>query len=474
MGLRIQNNIEAMNTQRQLGISSSHFSKSLERLSSGFRINRAADDAAGLAVSQSFRADIASYKVAVRNTSEANALLQVAEGSLDQMGNILTRLKELATQAASGNAGSNIDKINDEANQLVEEFDRIATSTTYAGTDLLTGSLAAGSMAGTLDASGHSSTAQTTGSDSSIVGVASTLTGFAAPVASLDASVSSLADDDNTWTIANDATASGLVLSNGNGMQFTATANTDADTITVHGMGANQSDLVISTDDDATGAADGKTITFNNLGLSEVSVENDAETGVYTFSTTGSNIVLTHSDGTNQSVAAAASSTLDFDELGISFDLGAEWDANDLDALTITVAGTSGSSMDFQIGAENADDNRLSISLADSQAATLNLTADMLSTQGGAQTALGTIDAAINQLSDNRSAVGAYMNRLSYASANLASMTENVQSAESVIRDVDMASEMTDFTKNQILMQAGTAMLAQANMAPQSVLSLIG
>ncbi len=140
MGLRIQNNIAALNAHRNLSISDSGLSKSLERLSSGFRINRAADDAAGLSVSQQFRADIASYKVASRNVSEANSLLQVAEGAMDQIGNMLTRLKELATQASSANASANLDKINAEGNALLAEIDRIANSTEYSGTKLLDGS----------------------------------------------------------------------------------------------------------------------------------------------------------------------------------------------------------------------------------------------------------------------------------------------------------------------------------------------
>lgn len=471
MGLRIQNNIAAMNAQKQLNISNTNLTKSLEKLSSGYRINRAADDAAGLAISQSFRAEIASFKVASRNTAEANALLQVAEGSLDQMGNILTRLKELATQAASGNAADNIGKINAEANQLVEEFDRIATSTQYAGRELLTGNLAAGAMAGTVADASHASTATTTGNDTWF-GVTGTLAGLAGPVAELDASVSSLADADNTWTIANNGTAQGLVLSNGNGMQYTATL-VDATSITVHGMGVDQGDLVLTTTMANTGAAGGNVV-FNNLGLSGVDVTSSAATGTYTFSTTGSNIVLTHSDGTNQSVAAAASSTLNFDNLGISFDLGAEWATNDLDGLTITVAGTSGSSMAFQIGSLNESDNQLSVSLSDAQASAFSLTADMLDTQTNAQTALTTIDSAISTLNEQRGNIGAYMNRLGYAAANLETTIENVQAAESVIRDVDMAAEMTNFVKNQILMQAGTAMLAQANMAPQAVLGLLG
>jgi flagellin len=275
MGLRIQNNIAALNAHKNLTISDSALSKSLERLSSGYRINRAADDAAGLAISQGMRADIASYKVASRNVSEANAMVQVAEGAYDQIGNMLVRLKELATQAASANAGNDRDKINAEATALLAEIGRISDSTEYAGAGLLDGSL-------------------------------------------------------GTQTF-----------------QVGSTADT-------------------------------------------------------------------------------------FSQIEVSFG---------------TVSTAAGS---------------------------LNIASLDLSTAGGAQTALTSVDTAIDTLNDSRGALGAIQNRLGYASANLSTTIENVQAAESVILDVDMASEMTTFTKNQILLQAGTAMLAQANMAPQVVLSLFG
>lgn len=470
MAFRIQNNITALNAQRNLNISDTAMSKSLERLSSGYRINRAADDAAGLAVSQQFRADIASYKVASQNAAEANSLLQVAEGAMDQMGNILTRLKELATQASSGNAGTNITKLNSEANELIEEFDRIATSTTYAGTALLTGNLASGTKTGTAAETG---TMASSGGD--LMAVTSSAGGFALPATgSIDEAIASLADGvNNTWTIANNATATGLVLTNGLGMTYTAGV-VDATHFAVHGMGADQGDLVLTVTTSTTAALDAQTVTFNNLGLNanDIEIDSSAVNQVYTFSTNGSDIVLTGADASTQSVAGSTG-TLNFDDLGISITLGSKWSANDLDGLTITVAGDAGSSMDFQIGASNALDNRISISLEDSRASSIGLVANMMDTQDHAQTALSTIDSAISSLASQRGTIGAYMNRLSYASANLSTIIENVQSAESVIRDVDMAAEMTTFTKNQILVQAGTAMLAQANLSSQSVLSLI-
>lgn len=273
MGLRIQNNISAMNTHRQLTISDAGLSKSLERLSSGYRINRAADDAAGLAISQGFRADIASYKVASRNVSEANAMVQVAEGGYEQIGNMLTRLKELATQAASANAANDTGKIHAEAAQLIIEIDRIANVTEYAGTKLLDGAVAT---------------------------------------------------------------------------EYT-----------------------------------------------------------------------------------------------------------------------------FQVGAQDSADNQINIGFVGVTASDLGVDDLSLNSAASAQAALTAVDDAIDLLTTNRADLGAVQNRLGYASANLSTTIENVQAAESVIRDVDMAAEMTTFTKNQILLQAGTAMLAQANAAPQNVLSLL-
>ena len=484
MGLRIANNISAMTTRRWLGVADSGLSKSLERLSSGYRINKAADDAAGLAISQSFRADIASFKVASRNTSEATSLLQVAEGAMDQIGSMLTRLKELATQAASGNAGSDIAKISSEANQLISEIDRIANSTEYADTALLTGNLGVSSMAGAVSGTASNGDVTVLAENSNWLSI-DTGTGMTGSVSSvisgtIDSSIANLVDSENIWTLNNDGTATGVTLNNG-AITLAGVLATGAGalTLTITGMGNDGGNLVlglgatIATGDLSGSASD--IITLRDTGLSNtVTVGSDAVTGSYTFSTSGSNILLTGPGGINESEAGTASASIDFDALGITIATGAEWDTGDLDSMVITVSGSTGTSMDFQVGAENDTNNRLSVNIDSTTASDLTLTNGMLLTQAAAQTALTTIDAAISTLSTNRGNVGGYMNRLSYASANLSATIENVQAAESVIRDVDMASEMTQFTKNQILLQAGTAMLAQANMAPQQVLALFG
>jgi len=368
MGFRIQNNIAAMNAQSNLSVSDSAMSKSLQKLSSGYRINSAKDDAAGLAISQGFRADIASVKVAQRNITEANSLLQVAEGAMSSIGDVLTRMKELATQAASANVGTDVSKVSAEYNTLVSEIDRIADSTKYAGTKLVDGTFSAGNTA-------------------------------------------------TTWN---------------------ATAN-----------------------------------------IYDVNVTN-AATGAFAVAYSASTNALSITKGTvteskTLADAAGTAGTVNFSELGISFNYSGAMVADTLGAAldTANLTVTAGTTAAFQIGYEKSTQSQLSVSLGSIKTTTLGLGNGDISTSANAYNALATIDAAIDTLSNARASVGAYQNRLGYAANNLTTTLENFTAAESTIRDVDMAAEMTSFTKNQILVQAGTAMLAQANTAPQQVLSLL-
>jgi flagellin len=375
MGLRIQNNIAALNAHRNLKISDMGLQKSLERLSSGYRINKAADDAAGLAISQAFRADIISFKVASRNTAEATSLLQVAEGALDQIGNMLTRLKELATQAASANAGSNLTKLNAEGNALINEIDRVAQSTEYADTALINGSFGVGIS---------------TGSTASV--------------------------------------AAGVGVNGATGLQAGETYTIS----TAAGSAAGLVNVTITTGD-------------GSQTINDVAVASAGETTESTFS---------------------------------AFGLTITWDSNLTSGAGTagTLIGTDSGNSTFQVGAENTTFNRITVSLGDATTGAngLNLSSDQLLTAVDAQSFLDSVDTAISTLADRRGDIGASQNRLGYAAANLSVTIENVTASESVIRDVDMAAEMISFTKNQILLQAGTAMLAQANLAPQVVLSLFG
>lgn len=368
MGLRIQNNIAAMNAHRQLTIADSSMNRSLERLSSGYRINKAADDAAGLAVSSGMRADLASYKVASRNTSEAMALLQVAEGAYDQISNILTRLKELTTQGTSANASGSASDIQQEVTALLDEVDRIANATEYDGTAVLRGY-------------GTSVQAYSAGID--------------------------------------------------------------------------------TTSERAT------------IGLSSVTTNGVTDNVTYTFSATTAG-VLKVTNGTTSatesvSLTADGEQTVNFSSMGISLSLGANYlrtaAAMDSQTMVFTVQGGK-----FITGIKNDSNHYINVTIDQVSKADLGIG----SVTGTDLADLDTINSAINTLASSRAEIGSAMNRLGYAAANLATSIENVQAAESVIRDVDMAAEMTEFTKNQILLQAGTAMLAQANMAPQGILSLFG
>ncbi|RME00148.1 MAG: flagellin [Calditrichaeota bacterium] len=370
MALRIMNNIASLTANRNLSRTTDSLTKSLERLSSGFKINRAADNASGLSISQKFRAQIASLKMAAQNAAEANSVLQVAEGGMEQIHSMLTRLKELATQAASSNAEGNRSEINSEASKLIDEIDRIATSTDYNGTALLSGY------------------------------------GVKSYTASVDTSIS------NVYSFNVDGAATG---------SYTAAYNTSTNVLT-----------------------------------------------------------LTHS-GTSETATLATNSTITFSTLGISFKITS---AGVLDTIGAAFTGLNGSggadfavsstAAQFQIGDTNASDKRLTFTISSVRKSALGISSLDLSTQSGAQSALTTISTAIDSVNTARSAVGANMNRLGYASANLQSAIENISASESVIRDVDMAQEMSNFTKNQILQQAGVAMLAQANALPQAVLSLLG
>ncbi len=378
MGLRIQNNITALNAHRQLTIADAGLTKSLERLSSGYRINRAADDSAGLAISRGLRSEIAGFKIASQNASQANSMLQIAEGAMDQIHNILVRLRELATQAASDNVTSTErGYIASEADKLVAEIDRIVDSTKYSGQNLING----------------------------------------------DFGVTKTGSWDNVDNI----------------YDLTAEADTDAGVYTVT-KGTNAS---------------------GNL--------------LVTLATGGVSQALTLSNGAQ---------TVNFSTFGISFKTTANFDADVDSGLSNITVNASGSAGVFQVGVENNSDNRLTVSITDCNANQIGSGTNenvneigsggsyRLTSRSNAQKAIDIIEDAIDDISSARASVGAYQNRLSYASANLATVIENTQAAESVIADVDMAAEMTTFTKNQILLQAGTAMLAQANLAPQQVLAL--
>ncbi|MBS4025227.1 MAG: flagellin [Clostridia bacterium] len=376
--MRINNNIMAMNTHRQLGANQAQGAKSLEKLSSGLRINKAGDDAAGLAISEKMRGQIRGLNQATRNAQDGISLIQTAEGALSETHAILQRMRELAVQAGNDTLQpEDRTAIDTEMGQLKNEVTRIADTTQFNGKELLSGNLGVSRSGGTLD--------------STVVGLSSTN----------DIKVSGAASD-TTYTITEDATHITLAV-----------------TATGVGTGVKVGDSQIVS---KVGLAAGDTFNFDALG---VSIKTDAAKNMGGIAFTG---------------------------------------------LTITTGPADGAT--FQIGANG--NQKLAVSIDDMSAVGLGVAGVQVDSHANAEAAIATIDAAIDAVSTQRSALGAWQNRLEHTISNLGTSAENLVAAESRVRDVDMAAEMMQFTKNNILQQAATAMLAQANMAPQSVLQLLG
>ncbi|MFC1525853.1 flagellin [Candidatus Latescibacterota bacterium] len=386
--LNVNHNIPAMNVRRHLNINSGDQGTRLERLSSGLRINNADDDAAGLAVSEGFRAQITGLHMGVRNAEQGGNLLQVAEGSLNEVSSMLIRMRELAVQASNSTINDqNRESIEAEVNQLKAEIDRIAQSTVYNKQTILTG--------------------------------------FGAR-----------ADEATSTAIADSA----------------------------------------------------------DTGVARVFVSG-TPTGVYTFSDSNGDGEMTLGNGTvtqtirittmldtGLNVATGATVVANFDRLGVQVTLAGQ-DASarttgsyvdgDLDGKTIAIEGGTGGS--FQVGADNVTEDRIEVGVRDmrASAAYLNLNTVSLSTMFSARQAITQVDEAIDKVSNVRGELGAAMNRLQHTIAFTENSIENNTNSEGTIRDADVAEEVTAFSKIQVLTQAATAMLAQANLNPQGALSLL-
>lgn len=359
---RIQTNVAANAAYRNLSTSSAALERQITKLSSGFRINRSGDDAAGLAIANKLRAESRSLQQASRNAAQGISMLQIADGAVNTVSGILDRMKELASAANSASIGSQTDKLNAEFQQLISEIGRIANTTKYQGSALVNGTLGNAVVAGTTTYAGQV-----------------TLTGAGA----------------GTYTF--DGTVTGVAT-----LTFGSGAGSVSQTLTMGG-----------------GA------------------------GTYVF-----------------------------DKLGVTVTNAAGYGVDDVDGQVITVGGTTVNFMVSSSGAYGSDD-LVSLSQVNLTASNLGVSGLALTNATTAQAALTAIDTAINTVNTAIGTIGAAQSRMEFAAANVATITQNVIAAESTIRDADMALESTAFTKYQILQQAGTAMLAQANVSAQSVLDLL-
>jgi len=399
--MRINNNLMAMNTHRQLGVATDFGAKSMEKLSSGFRINRAGDDAAGLAISEKMRGQIRGLTMASKNAQDGISLIQTAEGALNETHAILQRMRELAVQSANDtNVETDRLEIQKEINQLTSEINRIGNTTEFNTQKLLNGE----------------KSSLTDGAKSSIEFDLAGMSGGAVTVLGLKVDFSGGASGTATaikGTISGDADLNAkyeVVISGDTKVTITTKENASSDGMTVDLSSANSisSNEVTVTE----GAADGAALQFQ-IGANEKQ-----------------SMSLEISD-----MRAAA--------------LGITREAESEEVIDEEFGVTDGTSNDFTEKALDVSDHTK------------------------AAGAVTTIQKAIDQVSAERSKLGAVQNRLEHTIKNLDTSAENLQASESRIRDVDMAKEMMEFTKQNILQQASTAMLAQANMAPQSVLQLL-
>ncbi len=413
--MRINHNIAALNTYRQLSGNTSATSKSLEKLSSGLRINRAGDDAAGLAISEKMRGQIRGLDQASRNASDGISLIQTAEGALNETHSILQRMRELAVQASNDtNTTEDRKNIQDEMDELNKEIDRIAETTQFNTKNLLDGSMGINKDA----------TANINANDS---------------VKTLDASGAvDFAASGTVLTDLTDKDGNSLGIAAGDKIEVSYVINgeTKTDSLTVS-AGSDLADLLAKIGDGTASYSGGVKMTASDEGF---------EAAVY-------GITITVKDDKGVTKAGATNALSSFSETDAAADTRADGRAT------------------FHIGANTNQNMQLSIENMSSSA--LGVKGLKIGNQGQANVAIKVIDAATQKVSAQRSSLGAIQNRLEHTINNLGTSSENLTAAESRIRDVDMAKEMMEFTKNNILSQASQAMLAQANQQPQGVLQLL-
>ena len=520
--MRIQHNIMAMNAYRNYSNNTSALSKNLEKLSSGYKINRAGDDAAGLAISEKMRAQITGLETAQKNAKDGISLVQTAEGALTEVHDMLNRMVELANQSANGTYdGTDRQQLQKEVQQLQSEIDRIADSSNFNGIKLLDGSLEEGGTTALeltgLTTSTTAGTASTTEAGDTIAyaDFSGLSTGDQINISlgsdngttyniTLTKKGDTLVDESTgkSYTIAtatanqqsslNDAITS--AINNATGGAFKATmddtgvltmtsdakgANADSITsmsaVTVNATTGAQTDLNIGNVTKTAPTAEKVTVTSPTAFAGNEGAET-IKAGI--FSINGQKFVLASQDSGVKNVQAAVGDDVTVlvganlgavaGQLAQATGLNIEQDTNN-----IKISTGSGTALKLQIGDTSDSYNRLEVAVSDMHASSLGIAGINIGTQEGAAAAVSLIKNAINVVSDVRGTLGATQNRLDHTINNLSVMTENIQDAESTIRDTDVADEMMAYTKNNILVQSAQAMLAQANQVPQGVLQLL-
>ena len=404
--MRIQHNIMAMNAYRNYTGNTSALSKNLEKLSSGYKINRAGDDAAGLAISEKMRAQITGLDVAQKNAKDGISLVQTAEGALTEVHDMLNRMVELADQSANGTYEDATDRaqLQKEVGQLKTEIDRIADSANFNGIKLLDGSMSG-------------------------------------------------------------ATATFTQATSNAGAKFELTINASAKDLAGGSIQIGNKTIQVRAASESSASISKTKV---NLEGDTLYVGEKATATAIASAIKGQfNVTFKDAKGNNVAMKAvvAAGSKITFEASKAGKEV----------AITSIPTFNVNSGLQLQIGDTSASYNQMKVGINDIHTSALFLTdANVnISTQEGASKAVDYIRHAINMVSDVRGTLGATQNRLDHTINNLSVMEENIQDAESTIRDTDVADEMMAYTKNNILIQSAQAMLAQANQVPQGVLQLL-
>ena len=510
----VQHNMSAMNANRMLSGVSSAQSKSTEKLSSGYRINRAADDAAGLSISEKMRGQIRGLNQASTNAQDGISLIQTAEGALNESHSILQRMRELSVQAANGTeTDDDREAVQNEIEQLQSELTRISDTTEFNTMKLLDGSQSGSKVQVSVSKSAESKL--------KTVDATAQVNKMGAAVAENDGgdsklSVTVLDKNGNATTtevtVSYDKTA-GTFSANGKALKATGTANTKA---TATQVGDALKEALEATDFgknyDITNDAGTLSFTAKEKGSTSDAIltSNDGGATVATTKTagTGTDEYKQITDGIGAYDGSGNIEDKIFTVNGEKFlyvtdpsKLGDDYkdvnyvktkatdgtvaaeDAKTMAALIKSKTGieaeadkaatTTGKGIELQIGANEGQTMNFTLDDMSADALGVGGSSVNLSTQESAKTATTTIDAAIKKVSKARGQMGAVQNRLEHTINNLDTASENLQTAESRIRDTDMAEEMVNYSKNSILAQAGQSMLAQANQANQGVLTLL-
>jgi flagellin len=489
----INTNVQSLNAQRNLNSSGSSLATSLERLSSGLRINSAKDDAAGLAISERFTAQIRGLDQAQRNANDGISLAQTAEGALSSSGDILQRIRELAVQSSNAtNSASDRQALNDEVNQLTQELDRLAQTTEFNGQKLMDGSFTSATFQVGANA-GQSITATTANFSTNQYGNYR----IGSKAATTAGGAGDLTNGSTANAIASNAAATSRVV----GGSITISGATGSATVAITaGDSAKKAAALINAQTGTTGVkASAKTeidvtamaanttykfdVSSNNStavtlsftvgssvdadGLtSAVNAFNDisSKTGVTArVNDAGTGVTLLNAAGENITIANAASGSAAATIGGTATSTGS----------TAVATGhlVLDSEKSFSVDAANTTD----FFTATAAAGQLQKVSDLdVSSVDAAQRTLAMVDSALAAVNSQRAKFGALQSRFDTTISNLQTSSENMSAARSRIRDTDFASETANLTRAQILQQAGTAMLSQANALPQNVLSLLG